>query len=370
MHPWTDMCPHVANHGFGQPTSRSGWYSTNQFTLELIFHARASNHPCRTYDRKSAHFFYIPFYMGYYTSSSFHAANHTVRDAMALDLTNYLSNISSFHLHGGNDHFIVGGRVVYDFYRSNDPKHFSYNSHSTRLLSLPEFSNVSVLVIERGPWNLKDTNQFGIPYPSYFHPSTRSEMTTWQDEVRRSERNHLFTFIGAERSGNSTTAKIRSELLRQCSSSERCLLINCKVNPRLCRGDSDWIMAVMKRAHFCVQPQGDTWTRRSMFDSVLAGCIPVFFSENTAYNQYPWYNPEKREDWSVLIAPEKVDQTERILAKIPMEEVERMREVVIGMIPHVMYVDPNATQIGFHDAVDVALIEMTKRVDRILNVSV
>ena len=44
-----------------------------------------------------------------------------------------------------------------------------------------------------------------------------------------------------------------------------------------------------------------------------------------------------------------------------------MREVVIGMIPQVTYGHPNATwaEVGFRDAVDTALVELTKRAQHI-----
>ena len=50
------------------------------------------------------------------------------------------------------------------------------------------------------------------------------------------------------------------------------------------------------------------------------------------------------------------------MSQIPEKEIERMRGVVIGMIPQVTYGHPNATwaEVGFHDAVDTALVGLTK----------
>ncbi|KAJ3683689.1 hypothetical protein LUZ60_013916 [Juncus effusus] len=363
MHPWNDMCPHVVNRGLGPPLHRPNWYASMQFTVSLIFHARADNHPCRTYDPNLARIFYIPFYLGYYTSSNFLTPNHTIRDIMALDLANHMSQFPTFKRHGGRDHFIVSGRVIWDVMRPKDPKNFYYRG-STRLLSLKEFSNISTLIIERDHVKGNGT-QFGIPFPSFFHPKSNAEMTAWQDEVRKSERTHLFSFVGAMRPGNGTMQTLRRELYRQCNSSERCLLIDCNKDPKLCY-EPESVIGVMKQANFCLQPPGDSWTRKSVFDSMLAGCIPVFFAEQTAYVQYIWYLPKKREDWSVLISHDKADKVKEILAQMPEKEVEKMREMVIRMIPRVTYAHPNATQteVGFRDAVDVALIELTKLLDR------
>ena len=48
---------------------------------------------------------------------------------------------------------------------------------------------------------------------------------------------------------------------------------------------------MMSQSQFCLQAPGDSLTRKSTFDSVLAGCIPVFFSPHTVYTQYEWFFP-------------------------------------------------------------------------------
>ena len=40
---------------------------------------------------------------------------------------------------------------------------------------------------------------------------------------------------------------------------------------------------------FISQPPGDMPTRKSVFDTVLLGCIPVFFNPLTAIHMYPWH---------------------------------------------------------------------------------
>uniref|UniRef100_A0A0E0ED15 Uncharacterized protein n=1 Tax=Oryza meridionalis TaxID=40149 RepID=A0A0E0ED15_9ORYZ len=38
----------------------------------------------------------------------------------------------------------------------------------------------------------------------------------------------------------------------------------------------------------------DSYTRKSTFDSMLAGCISVFLHPASAYNQYTWHLPRDR----------------------------------------------------------------------------
>ncbi|XP_062099083.1 probable xyloglucan galactosyltransferase GT17 [Humulus lupulus] len=361
---YTDMCPHVANRGLGQPISplgsstapsltRPSWYATHQFITEMIFHARVENHACRTWDPERATLFYIPFYGGLDASSKFREANLTERDALSVRLVDFVQQQPWWKRNQGKDHFLVLGRTAWDFMRTGQGVDFGANC----LLNLPAVKNMSVLTVERQPW--QGSNQHGIPYPSYFHPSTWQEVRTWQVKVRNSKRPHLFSFIGGPRKGLEKAA-IRDELITQCSLSTRCELLKCGSK---CHEPSH-VIGVMSRSVFCLQAPGDSFTRRSTFDSVLAGCIPVFFSQHTAYSQYRWFLPEDISEYSVFF-DEKSEASRRIeeeLAKIPDERVEQMREKVTALIPRLTYTHPNATGVGFEDAVDVALAALANHV--------
>ncbi|KAL5556027.1 hypothetical protein UlMin_038263 [Ulmus minor] len=366
---YTDMCPHVANFGMGQPISDLGppslaarsdypsWFATHQFIGEMIFHARVENHPCRTWDPSKATIFYVPFYGGLDASSNFRESNLTKRDSLAVRLVDFLKTQPLWKRKHGKDHFIALGRTAWDFMRSESGPDFGANC----LLNLPEVKNMSVLTVERQPWQGK--NQFGIPYPSYFHPNTRQEMLAWQNKVRQSHRPHLFSFIGGPRKGLEKAA-IRDELIRQCLDSTNCELLLCGSNRvTKCHNPGD-VLGSMTRTEFCLQAPGDSFTRRSTFDSVLAGCIPVFFSPHTAYTQYAWFLPGEAKEYSVFI-DEKSEASKRIeeeLLKIPNEEKVRMRENVINLIPRLTYAHPNASDVGFLDAVDVALAALDEHV--------
>lgn len=188
----------------------------------------------------------------------------------------------------------------------------------------------------------------------------------WQNKVRRFKRPYLFSFIGAPR----RKAAIRNQFIRQCGESARCNLLNCGTSDRRskCRQPSE-VLRMMTESRFCLQAPGDSFTRRSTFDSVLAGCIPVFFSPHSAYTQYAWFLPEDRSSYSVYI-DEKSKAARRIekeLMKVSSKEVMMMREKLIDLIPSLTYAHPNGTNIGFGDAVDVALVSLAKHVSTIIN---
>ncbi|KAI0488558.1 hypothetical protein KFK09_028394 [Dendrobium nobile] len=362
LSPYTDMCPHVAHRGLGQPLSPSStsWYATHQFIAELIFHARVENHPCRTQDPSTAQLFLLPFYAGLYGSSQFSQTNLTLRDSLALDFASLLPFLPTWPRRLGRDHFLVIGRTSWDFMRP-PPSHSTPDFGANLLLLLPETQNISVLTVERIPW--LPHKHYAIPYPSYFHPSTATEVAAWRASVLAHPRTHLFAFVGGPRPPNLEKAAARASILRQCAASPtRCITVQCRPDdPSTCH-DPNRVLTVMRSAEFCMQPPGDSFSRRSVFDAVLAGCIPVFFSEHTAYTQYLWYAPARPEEWSVFLGPDRSDRIEEELERIPKPSVARMRERVVEMIPRMTYAHPNASwrELGFRDAVDVALIELTK----------
>ncbi|CAN8243918.1 unnamed protein product [Cochlearia groenlandica] len=357
---YTDMCPHVANDGLGKRLRENGtWFATHQFIAEMIFHARAKNHPCRTWEPNEADVFYVPFYGGLYASSAFRERNLTKRDDLAVRFVDFLTGQRWWKRSNGRDHFLALGRTAWDFMRVNDDVADSDEDFgANKLMKMPRVMNMSVLTVERHPW--EGDNQFGIPYPSYFHPYTSAEMVTWQEKMRNVERPHLFSFVGGTRKGLEKAA-IRDELIKQCNGSSRCELLKCESVGTRCH-DPMKVLEVMTRSRFCLQAPGDSFTRRSTFDAILAGCIPVFFSPHTMYTQYMWYLPSDKRSYSVFIDEKNNNtQIQDELSRILETEVVQMRETVIGLIPRLTYAHPNATNYDLPDAVDVALEALAKQ---------
>ena len=105
-------------------------------------------------------------------------------------------------------------------------------------------------------------------------------------------------------------------------------------------------MQMFQSSLFCLQPQGDSYTRRSAFDSMLAGCIPVFFHPGSAYTQYTWHLPRNYSKYSVFIPEDDIRKRnisiEERLKQIPSDVVKDMREEVINLIPRLIYADPRS----------------------------
>ncbi|KAL6564526.1 Xyloglucan galactosyltransferase mur3 [Orobanche minor] len=352
---WTNMCKFTTNSGLGPPLenveavfSNTGWYATNQFAVDLIFNNRMKQYECLTNDSSLAAAIFVPFYAGFDIARYLWGHNVSTRDAASLDLVDWLTRRPEWSVMGGRDHFLVAGRITWDFRRVTDRE----TDWGNKLLFLPAARNMSMLVVESSPWS---ANDYGIPYPTYFHPARDEEVVAWQDRMRRLDRRNLFCFAGAPRPGN--VESIRGNIIDQCKNSKGCRLLECGFDESKCHSPSS-IMQMFQSSHFCLQPQGDSYTRRSAFDSILAGCIPIFFHPASAYTQYTWHLPRDYSLYSVFIPEDDIRNNisiEQRLSQISAEKVREMREMVIRLIPQLIYADPRSKMETFKDAFDVAV---------------
>ncbi|KAK9282524.1 hypothetical protein L1049_005444 [Liquidambar formosana] len=223
---------------------------------------------------------------------------------------------------------------------------------------------MSMLVVESSPWS---ENDFGIPYPTYFHPAKDADVFSWQDRMRKLERKWLFSFAGGPRPGDSKS--IRGHIIDQCKKSELGKLLECQLSEQSECHSPSRVMQMFQSSLFCLQPQGDSFTRRSAFDSMLAGCIPVFFHPASAYVQYTWHLPKEYEKYSVFIPEDDIRggnvSIEERLSQISAEEVKMTREEVISLIPRLIYADPRSKLETLRDAFDVAVEAVIDRVTRL-----
>ncbi|KAL3833504.1 hypothetical protein ACJIZ3_008240 [Penstemon smallii] len=358
MIPWHNFCKYLSNGAMGELIQKLGsrWYNTHQYSLEVIFHSRILKHPCRVYNQNEAKLFYVPYYGGLDILRWHFKDNvsNDVKDSLGLDLIRWLESQSPWYKNLGKDHVFVLGKISWDFRR------YDKSSWGTRLLELDEMYNPIKLLIERQPWHVND---IGIPHPTYFHPQTDADIVTWQLKIMKSNRKSLVSFAGAARPDSSES--IRSLLIEQCSSGGK--FLNCSTGQ--CH-EPDTVIELFLESEFCLQPPGDSPTRKSVFDSLISGCIPVFFDPFTAYYQYPWHLPEDREKYSVFIDKEEVrnkstNVVERLM-KISAKERENMRRyIVYELLPGLVYGDLNSKFEKFQDAFSLTINNLLERVNRL-----
>jgi hypothetical protein len=370
--PWYSLCPYLANDGLGLPAGGTNlsevlppellpsWYASDQFALEHIVHRRLLSHRCRTADPARAAAFFVPFYAGLAVGRHLWAANATDadRDRDCVALLAWLHAQPHYRRSRGWDHFIALGRITWDFRRSPDG-----GGWGGSFLTMPGVANVTRLVIERDPWDDMDV---GIPYPTGFHPRAAADVRAWQRYVSRQPRTRLFAFAGAPRS--TIKGDFRAMLLEECQAAgHACGSLDCAEGR--CIKNNALVMQLFMGARFCLQPRGDSFTRRSLFDCMVAGAVPVLFWRRSAYQQYGWYLPVdgQEEDWSVFIDRNQLragNLTVRgVLEAIPESRVRMMRKQVVKLIPRLVYSAAGGEGLGegVKDAVDVMVDGMVRR---------
>ncbi|MCD7460881.1 hypothetical protein HAX54_044647 [Datura stramonium] len=361
MIPWVNLCKYFSNEAMGEPIQNlgKGWYQTHQYSLELIFHSRILNHPCRVHNADEAKLFYVPFYGGLdILRWHFKNVSNDVKDALGLDLVRWLESQKHWFQKSGNDHVFVLGKISWDFRR------YSNTNWGSRFLELDEMQNPVKLLIERQPWHVND---IGIPHPTNFHPQSDNDIIAWQDRIIKSNRSSLVSFAGAARPG--APENIRSILINQCTSAkdQECRFLNC--NSGSCN-QPESIIELFMESEFCLQPPGDSPTRKSVFDSIISGCIPVIFDPFTAYYQYSWHLPEDHKKYSVFIDQEdvrnmKVNVVERLM-QIPAKERENMRSyIVYELLPGLVYGDPKSKLEKFQDAFSITINNLFQRLNKL-----
>ncbi|XP_058185693.1 xyloglucan galactosyltransferase XLT2-like [Rhododendron vialii] len=358
LEPPDNECDRNLNDGLG-PAAREfagmlpesiipAFYWTDMYWGEVVFHNRMLNHKCRTLEPESATAFYIPFYAALDVRK--HLFNHTVRERDMLPemLTDWVQEQKWWKRSIGSNHFIMLGRITWDFRREGD----SDADWGNRFLHMPAMRNVIRVSVERSIW---DDLEIAVPYPTIFHPRSDSDIFEWQEFVRSRRRNHLFAFVGGGRS--SIKNDFRGILQKQClDESTVCRHVNC--GWKNCSDRKTAVMEAFLDSNFCLQPRGDAFTRRSVFDCMLAGSIPVFFWRRTAYMQYELFMPIEPEDYSVFIHRDDVrNRTDirRVLERYGRKDVKKMREKVIEYIPRFVYAKPSQGLEKTRDAFDIAL---------------
>ena len=92
---------------------------------------------------------------------------------------------------------------------------------------------------------------------------------------------------------------------------------------------------------YCPAPSGDSLTRKSLFDALVAGCVPVIFSR-ASLTQYKWFLSRQDVDEVAVYIPMKTINNDggnfiAILKAIPPEELARKQAAVRRIAPSLQY---------------------------------
>ncbi|KAH7846991.1 hypothetical protein Vadar_020522 [Vaccinium darrowii] len=186
--PWHNKCDKFLNDGFGLPAKEldgivpestlPAWYWTDHFWGEVVYHYRMLNYKCRTLEPESATAFYVPFCAGL-AVGKYLWGNHTgrERDWHAEMLSKWLQEQKWWKRSNGSDHFLMLGRMTWDFRRLRDA-----DSHwGSSFLYMPAMRNVIRLSVERNVWDDRDSSVAAagtISSPTSAEHASRSRTTS------------------------------------------------------------------------------------------------------------------------------------------------------------------------------------------------
>ena len=275
------FCYDISAAGYGKASSfdyginfRNTWHAF----LDLTIHQRLLHSVYRTMDPEQADVFYIPYY-----AQMLQRCSHRKLMAFNLNtLTDLYMNITELpYFAAGKPHFTTIGQPEWFYEMAHAPKwianvlyigveldHYTRFIHPQRL-----FHNTLV-----------------VPYQAFGHFTQRDGGAYMKIMMNKLRHVHVF-FAGQDRPYTHSKSKLfRNMVVRQmpvrtnssfnifykkCNNS--CDVIRFWTDTSCSSTQSAKIVEWMQNSVFCLQPPGDTATRKSFFDSIIAGCIPVIF---------------------------------------------------------------------------------------------
>lgn len=244
------------------------------------------------------------------------------------------------------------------------------------------------MFVERTSWGKEQSNHFrwqGMPYPSAIHWTPATTDIPWLPSPTissiRERRPYRVVFWGSKITQNNLSTKVRTRLIDHClARPEICWYLQPLGrlnNPCHTHKQHDCVAAEMalsptlegatvNKSHlhippptktgislyresiFCLQPPGDMEIRNGIFDSLLAGCIPVLFLEHILHKVYPLYLSRDEEESITAYIPALLlrndpihgDNMVDILAKISDEEILRKQQAIAKIVPRLHYAIP------------------------------
>jgi len=139
---------------------------------------------------------------------------------------------------------------------------------------------------------------YQFPYPSVYHGSAALTPARLR---KRGHARYLWSFSG---SGRGLAAELRQTLMQQCNRCAGCAKLT-DINEVSNRVPSDYarVSTLKLQSTFCVEPPGDTITRKGLVDSMVLGCIPVVFEHQELDMYEPFFTAEEFAE-AIVYVPE------------------------------------------------------------------
>ena len=156
-------------------------------------------------------------------------------------------------------------------------------------------------------------------------------------------------------------AALRAAWMKQCRARPvECDSVDFRTNVKgTFLGQDGWgrVLSARLNATFCLEPYGDSPTRKSVSDSLLLGCIPVLSSPDQR-RVWHWHTGARWDEFSLLHASSN-GVIERLM-KVPQTTIDKLRRGGQRVALHLSY----APEEGRADAVESILAGVHRSVGR------
>lgn len=339
--PWESIDSKKHPNKFGNPVDLTGFkdrkifqgflFKTNQYSFPSILeHKLRQSGMCRTLDPHQADLFFAPVLTRPKGNGEWNATCLQITGKMIRKKLSYLNSSNACR------HFFAIGKGHTDVKLCDG--WFSNPIRELKPFLRLAYSSYSYVVDSNGRhfYDVNDStklthpNLYSVPYPSSLHFYANKTCPHFLDTLKT--RSSLMSFIGKDNHGD---ILVRQRIHSLCDTYADVQICNYQVKFDLKTNPTD-----KSRAIFCLEPAGDTPTRKSIADSITFGCIPVLFSELTD-NVVPWYWLDWKERARVLVPREdfvagRID-LKTLLQSIPQELLKLMQKTLAEKARHFQY---------------------------------
>ncbi|KAI8504045.1 hypothetical protein Bbelb_181130 [Branchiostoma belcheri] len=344
-----NRCYQLQDYGMGMEFARYGnvsFRSTHMFALEVILHRKLLSSSYRTLDPEKADVFYVPYYPA--LAAACEPMNVIDNPVLDRELWQFV-RVNYPYFDQGKPHIMALGRI--------EREHADVTGG---ILKTPESRSVTFVGIEHesDPRTLRYIRRNGLamvvaPYPSFGHIISNNNNNDFGAESKHDKtldipRDVFVLFAGSRRMSHDIR-RILSRQLHPTTEKYSSPSLNNKQNvwfiTQECR-DRSWqgdLVEWMHHSVFCLQPPGDSPTRKSFYDAVQCGCIPVIFKLD--YEPvYPFDDVLDYPKFTVKITDEDFFQGKRsirdILRDIPQAQITAKQGELRQVAPLLQYSYP------------------------------
>jgi hypothetical protein len=336
---------------YGGPTNTPGLFNSDPFSVgDVIVNRLFRSERCKvTIDPKKADLFLVPLWHAVRKLDNFNRfCRSTSRNSFLNSLQHWSSDTAKKHVMivpkghlavaaGGCSWVNVNGSQLEGlqvYALSHTYAGLGYADRSWRDPSPP----------------MLDGRVISIPYASSFHwMKSIGHAPPWTVFDNRNTRIH---YVGQPHGLQKT---LRERIARDCNRMGR---PHCFAETNF---DNEKSLLQKQHSVFCLEPEGDSPYRKSVYDSIASGCIPVFFSRDTAAS-CPFHWGSFVRNSTVLFSQREYylgSKTLKTLIDMPEHEVSAMQAAISANAHRLQYAYDDMP--GGDDAVELLLKKAAMR---------